>query len=59
VPQPDAVLAALTHRGVEGEAGSPVAAVSLPALRAAARRAGLEVEEKVVTSSIDTANKTS
>jgi hypothetical protein len=47
---------------VEGEAGSSVAVGSLPARgrppQAAARRAGLEVVEKLLTSSIYAANKT-
>jgi hypothetical protein len=45
-----------------GEAGSPVAVVWLPARgwppEAAARRAGLEDVEKLLTSSIYAANKT-
>jgi hypothetical protein len=47
---------------MEGEAGRPAAVVSLPARgrppQAAARRAGLEVVEKLLTSTIDAANKT-
>ena len=48
---------------VQGEAAAPVTVVSLPARgrppEAAARRAGLEVVEKLLTSFIDAANKTS
>jgi len=44
----------------EGEAGSPVAVVSLPARgrppEAAARRAGLEFVEKLITSNISSRN---
>jgi hypothetical protein len=47
---------------MEGEAVRPAAVVSLPARgrppQAAARRAGLEVVEKLLTNTIDAANKT-
>jgi hypothetical protein len=53
---------AFEQLGGRGEAARPVSVVSLPARgrppQAAARRAGLEVVEKLLTSTIDAANKT-
>jgi hypothetical protein len=53
-------LAPHVQRYLVGEAGTPVTVVSLPARgrspQAVVRRAGLEVEEKLLTSSIHAAN---